>query len=226
MSSCCVHNDLLKHSFSCQKGCSWHTYHQAGPWSRREPRRTFPNAPGSWSTAAPTVTCKTPQQPPRKIKHKVGINTTVTVQHKAPSSNSICLFMISWDNAFRQPASSSSSSSRGHTTDLSFGFNLLFLDHFLHHAFSQRQEHSLGEFFVLCWDGLSSKPCSGHVIHQNESPSAMWPSVAVPASPDSWQTRSSTDSWGQFYTRPCLPVKGEDAVVNILFIIQIMCPSF
>lgn len=46
----------------------------------------------------------------------------------------------------------------------------------------------------------------------------MWgKSLQLPASPDSWQTRSNMDSWGRFYTRPFLPVKGEDAV-NIVSI--------
>lgn len=43
------------------------------------------------------------------------------------------------------------------TTDLCFCLNLLLLDHFLHHALSQRQEHGLGQLLIIRWDGLHIK---------------------------------------------------------------------
>lgn len=39
--------------------------------------------------------------------------------------------------------------SASHRTDLCFRFNLLLLDHFLHHALSQRQEHGLGQLLIF-----------------------------------------------------------------------------
>lgn len=44
---------VLREIYKQQK--KTYTYLQVDPWSRQEPRRTFPNAPGSYNTAAPTV---------------------------------------------------------------------------------------------------------------------------------------------------------------------------
>lgn len=54
--------------------------------------------------------------------------------------------------------------------------------------------------------------------HQNkQNMQRIWnkKNLHTPASPDSWPTRSNMDSWGQFYTRPFLPVEDEDEVTIV-----------
>lgn len=90
---------------------------------------------------------------------------------------------------------------------------------------SARGRNMVWESFSSCAEMACTTNHSAQLVILQEQSWNVWnvsDCAPIPASPDSWLTKSSRDSSGQFYTRPYLPAKGRDAVVNILIIILIV----